>query len=656
MAYGSDITDAIPYPLSNPAGGQNYAPTGIAYDIAIAAQPFFLNNTDETPYRRVTAQYRKQQLDTTREPGEQTLTGWWLRSQSTFHYGQGIKFFEPAQDESLRFQYTFSKGCNIWEKGQVTLLKSVTSPHPTTGPIQSNKRPFQSTRSIRYSNKDAVLLWDEYDVDKIEADGTVVHFIDYASGVDEAVYAICDDGTNAYWVTNKVAGGSNKVHVYKKALTGNSGTAETLMFNINGVVATNAVIEFTKERLIMIVNNAIYEFPVSQSSAPTAVYTNPNTAYVYTSITSSGSAIYVAGYNGIQSVIQKFTLTTAGAMPTLTSAITAAELPVGEIVYKIYYYLGYMAIGTSLGLRIAQVSDNDGSIAYGPLLFESEQPVYDVAGFDKYLWCTTNVDGSPGVSRVDLGTQIGNNLVFAYAWDLYDPAKTGFLTTACAFIGNTNRLAFCTADNGAEDGSIYLESSDVLVASAELRTGYIRYNTLEHKIFKLMTPRFNTANGGLSIVSIDQNDVEYNLGSYDQGSFIDQVGISYPQGAQQFLGFKFTFTRSTTDNTQGPIFTGYQVNTLASIPRQRLIQYPIFMYDYEMDKFNNPTGYDGYAFSRLSTMQSIEDIGDLVRVEDFRTGESYLGLIEEMDFINKTPTDKRYSGFGGLLLVTIRTA
>jgi hypothetical protein len=656
MAYGSDITDPIPYPLSNPAGGQNYAPTGIAYDIAIAAQPFFLNNTDETPYRRVTAQYRKQQLDTTREPGEQTLTGWWLRSQSTFHYGQGIKFFEPAQDESLRFQYTFSKGCNIWEKGQVTLLKNVTSPHPTTGPIQSNKRPFQSTRSIRYSNKDAVLLWDEFDVDKIEADGTVVHFIDYTSGVDEAVYAICDDGTTAYWVTNKVAGGSNKIHVYKKALTGNSATADTLMFNINGIVATNAVIEFTKERLIMAVNNAIYEFPVSQSSAPTAVYTNPNTAYVYTSITSSGTAIYVSGYNGIQSVIQKFTLTTTNAMPTLASAVTAAELPVGEIIFKIYYYLGYMAIGTSLGLRIAQVSDADGSVAYGPLLFESEQPVYDVAGFDKYLWCTTNVDGSPGVSRVDLGTQIGNNLVFAYAWDLYDPAKTGFLTTACAFLGNSNRLAFCTADNGAEDGSIYLESLDVLVPSAELRTGYIRYNTLEHKIFKLMTPRFNTANGGLSIVSIDQNDVEYNLGSYEQGSFIDEVGISYPQGAQQFLGFKFTFTRSTTDTTQGPIFTGYQVNTLPSIPRQRLIQYPIFMFDFEMDKFNNPTGYEGYAFNRLSTMQSIEDIGDLVRVEDFRTGESYLGLIEEMDFINKTPTDKRYSGFGGLLLVTIRTA
>jgi hypothetical protein len=48
-------------------------------------------------------------------------------------------------------------------------------------------------------------------------------------------------------------------------------------------------------------------------------------------------------------------------------------------------------------------------------------------------------------------------------------------------------------------------------------------------------------------------------------------------------------------------------------------------------------------------------VGDTIRVQDFRTGESYLGIIEEMDFINKTPEDKRFSGFGGTLLVTIRT-
>jgi hypothetical protein len=78
-------------------------------------------------------------------------------------------------------------------------------------------------------------------------------------------------------------------------------------------------------------------------------------------------------------------------------------------------------------------------------------------------------------------------------------------------------------------------------------------------------------------------------------------------------------------------------------------------YDREMDKFNNETGYEGAAYDRMSQLESLENAGDTIKVEDFRTGESYIGLIEEMDFINKTPTDKRFSGYGGLLLVTIRT-
>ena len=725
MPYGSDVTNAIPYPLSNPTGSQSYAATGIAYDVAFGGIPFFLTTGDENPYRRVTAQYRKQQVDMSREPGEQTLTGWWLRSQSTFHLGQGIKFFEPQQDESLRFQYTFSKGCNVWEKGQITLLKDVDTSHITTGDLQANKRPSQILRSIRPSwtvtnkaltsnvatltigahkltvgstvnisnvdatfdgtyvltavaattisyaktatnvtsvastgavTQDSVLLWDEFDVDKIDVGGHLTHFIDYVPGTDYPVFAICDDGTYAYWVTNVLNAGTPRLRVYKKLLTADDTVSPTLMISNNGITVTNAVMEYTKERIIMCVNDSVYEFATTATSLPTAVYSHNDPDHIYTSITSSGAAIYIAGYGGIQSNIYKFTLTTAGAMPTLTSAITAAELPVGEVAFRIYYYLGYMAIGTSLGLRVAAVSDQDGSIAYGPLIFETEQPVYDVAGYDKYLWCATNVDGSPGVTRVDLGQQVGTNLVFAYAWDLYDPSKTGFVTTSCSFSGNTNRLVFCTANNGTTDGTIFIESATRLIAQAILRVGYIRYNTLENKIFKFLQPRYESTNGALAIYSVDQYNNEYSIGSFSQGADITQIGIPYPPTPQQYLGFKFVMDRSTTDNTKGPLFTGYQVRVLPSIPRQRLIQYPVELYDSEMDKFNNPTGYEGYAYDRLLNMQSIENLGDLIRVEDFRTGESYLGLIEEMDFINKTPTDKRYSGYGGMLLVTIRTA
>jgi hypothetical protein len=74
MPYGDDITEGIPYVLSNPVGATNYAATGEAYDIAIAGLPFFLAASDDNPYRRVTAQYRKQQIDQTREAGEQSIT------------------------------------------------------------------------------------------------------------------------------------------------------------------------------------------------------------------------------------------------------------------------------------------------------------------------------------------------------------------------------------------------------------------------------------------------------------------------------------------------------------------------------------------------------------------------------------------------------
>jgi hypothetical protein len=734
VPYGDDITEGLVYTLSNPAGSTNYSATGEAYDVAIAGLPFFLLNSDDSPYRRVTAQYRKQQIDQSREPGEQTLTGWWLRSQSSFHYGQGIKFFEPIQDESLRFQYTESKGVNVWTKGQATLLNSCASQHTITGGIQTNGRPWQYMRSIQWDKNsntyNGVLLSDEYDIDKIfpkitvsinnkaltsnvatltttaahglsvgmqivitGVDATfngeyritgvptattftyaktatnvpstavspvgtgvaeVIHFIDYNAGTDDPVFAICDDGVFAFWVTNQTSGGASKIHVYKKLLSDDSSVSPTLMFNATGVVVSTATMEYTKERIVMAVNDKVYEFSTTATSLPTPVYTHNDQDHIFTSITSSGSAIYISGYSGIQSNIYKFTLSTAGAMPTLTSAITAAELPVGEIVFKISYYLGNMAIGTSQGMRMADASQLDGSITYGALIFESTQPVYDFAFRDRYIWAASGVDGQAGLTRVDMGQPLGN-LLFPYAYDLYDPADTlGHYTTASAFLGDTNRLAFCNAGNG-EDGTIYVQSASELLAEGFLRTGYVRYNTLELKIFKLMQARVDTTNGGLLIDSIDYADNYFRIGTFAQEATVPEVNINYPQASQEYLGFQFTLTRSTTDSSKGPLFTGYQIKALPAIPRQRLIQYPLSCYDHESDHFGVEVGYEGSAYQRMSQLEQIENVGDTIRVEDFRTGESFIGLIEELDFRNATPSDKRFTGYGGLLLVTIRT-
>jgi hypothetical protein len=486
----------------------------------------------------------------------------------------------------------------------------------------------------------------------------VCHFVDYNAGTDNPVYAYCDDGVYAYWITKILDTGVDKTVMYKKLLTATASTAATEMWKDSSIVVTDAVMEFTKERIVAVINNKVFEIATNATSLPSAVYTHPVNDFTYTSITSSGAAIYVTGYSGSQSNIQKFTLASNGTMPTLTSAITAAEMPSGELIYKIYYYLGYMLIGTTKGVRVAAVSD-DGSLAYGPLVFESEQPVYDFAARDKYVWAATNVDGSPGTTRIDLGTQIAP-LVFPYAWDTYYYPETvgdritGRHTTACAFLNGTDRLAF-TTNKTTTNGRVYIESADRLVWEGYLQTGYIRYNTLEPKIFKFVFPRFISTNGGLVVKSITADDTEYTIGNYAQGADIGETGIPYPNTAQEYLAFKFVITPSTTDNTLGPLFNGYQVKALPAIPRQRLIQYPVFCYDHEMDKFGVSVGYEGSAWQRMQQLESIENLGDTIRIEDFRTGESFVGLIEEMDFINRTPQDKRFSGFGGVLLVTIRS-
>ena len=389
----------------------------------------------------------------------------------------------------------------------------------------------QYLRPIKWSTYEGVLAHDEYDVDKIDSNGNVTHFIDYNSGSASPVYAICDDGTQAFWITNT----ATKKTVYRKALTETStSTSGTVMFDEVGTVS-NAVMEYVKNRIVMAADNKVYEFAANAVAMPTPVYTNPSSSHVYTSITSSGPAIYLAGYNGIQSTIEKFTLNVAtGVMPTLTSAITAAELPTGEICHAIHYYLGYMLIGTSKGIRVAAVSDQDGSLSYGPLIVETSQPVYAFATRDKFAWATTGVGTDPGLTRIDLGTEI-ESLRFAYATDIYYGGVTGKKTTACSFIGETNRLAFTT-----NVGYTYLEDASTLLPSGYIKTGNIRYNTLEPKNFRRIIGRGVFDNGSMTISTVTEDSTEYDHISYDSSIPVQEVATSQPEAAQEFVAFKFT--------------------------------------------------------------------------------------------------------------------
>ena len=652
---GRDITDgranqSIAVDVGVVATTSIWQNTDIAYDIAVGGMPFILATSNERPYGRRTAPFKKDQFDSTNEPGEQSLTGWWIRSQMSFHGGSGINFFDPAtNDENGHYRFADSKGLNVWTKGEVTLLNNCTQGHNTTGAIRSNGRAFQTMRSIKWNSSSGVLLHDEYDVDKIDTDGIVTHFIDYNAGINAPVYAICDDGTTAYWITNS----ATKKEIYKKALTGTTSTANTLMFDEIGLV-TNATMEYVKDRIVMCVDNKVYNFAASAVAMPSVLYTHPVTSHTYTSITASGPAIYIAGYNGIQSTIQKFTLNTDGTMPTLSAAQVAAELPVGEIVHKIYYYLGYMMIGTDKGIRAAIVNDQDGSISYGPLIVETSQPCYDFAARNHFIWCATGVDGEPGVIRIDLSTEI-ETLRFAWANDIYYDGVTGHQTTACAFANGTDRLAFCTTYASATSGYVYMEDDTTLRTTGYLTTGNIRYGTLEPKNFKRLLARGNYTYGSMTLETLDANGNEYDHIAYDSSVPPVEVTTSTPATAQEYVAYKFIMYRDGTDSTKGPVFKGYQAKATIATPRQRLISHYVYCFDEETDKYNVPFGYSGRAYDRILALEAIEENGDIVTWQDLNTGESRQVQIEGISLVNNTPPDKNSNGFGGILEIVVRT-
>ncbi len=244
-------------------------------------------------------------------------------------------------------------------------------------------------------------------------------------------------------------------------------------------------------------------------------------------------------------------------------------------------------------------------------------------------------------------------LRFAYANDLYQSGVTGHSTTAVSLIGTTDRIFFCTAAGSV--GYAYMESEDVLNTNGYLTTGYIRYNTLEPKNFKRLLGRGDFTYGSMTLETVTADGTEFDLIAYSATVPPVEVTTNTPSGSQEYLGYKFILYRDGTDNTKGPVFKGYQAKATIATPRQRAIRFPVYCFDVETDRYNVTVGYEGRAYDRLSELETIEQNGDIVTWQDLTTDESRQVVIEQINFVRATPPDRGFSGYGGIIEMTIRT-
>ena len=661
-----DITDDVPIDLAVTSTETTFDLTDTAYDIVIDDLPFIVSVNNQNPYRRETAPYKKDQFDNSPEPGEQSLTGWWLRSQTSWHNGSGISFYEPGTDyQHVSHRFADSRGVDVWTIGEATLLPSVFHAYTGAAGINAAVGNDGTTDVLVSGDTNGILKKITLNAN---SSATTANYVYTATSYPQG-----HSGSDFGFTSVTTSGGKYYATCTGAIHRGTIGTLSSDVVFARHSATTNAFVKYAKGFIFFGENHILNLIDDSQGNTnahsgalPAGKQydsrTHLDSTFVWNDITGGQTNIYASGNAGNSGEIWKIpfddapTSTNNGTLlPDVSSSTVNATLPDGERVNAIHFYLGYLIVGTSKGVRICPVNVN-GDLTLGPLLVETS---YGVNGFTErgtYIYAATkakdsleNINGI--LIRIDLSQQFDDG-TFAYAYDLeYESTPD---SSDCTEVYNIDsRLVMVIQENG-NAGELQVEHTTNKRSSGWLRTGKIRYGTIEPKFFRYINLQCTTGQGdNIQVYTVDKFGTESSIVVISEGLSNQDILITAPSTKQEYMAFKFVFNNATDDQDL-PILEAYQIKSTPATRRQRLHQYPLSCYDNEMDRFNSIFGYDGRAMEFIQRIEAIEETGKFVNVTDYRTGEQYQGVIEEVRFSNESSPDKNSSGFGGLLLVTVR--
>lgn len=622
-----DITESLPALLSAREEAQSFSINSTQYDVAIGGVPFLSAVSDQRPYVRQTAAVQKQQFDSSRDAGEQTLDQFWLRSQTSWHRGAGITFYEPGTDELTPYRFAESQGVNVWTQGEVSLLKRTTK----VGPVSPGQSAYATTARLS----------DGTDVSMTVENGTVRRRT--ATGVTSLTGVTAETPVATAGSYALVGAGTS---IYRAAI---SGAAFAPLWT---GAAELPVPFWAKSRIIAAVGPSLYELTMAGGTWPTdAVFTHPDSEWTWTAVAEAPSAILVAGHGGGNGAVFRLALEDApsGQTPKLSQAYQVAELPPGEEIHAMRVYLGaYVGLGTSRGVRVGIVSGS-GEIQAGPLTVETQYPVRSLAARDSFLYAAVDrgmPDGTSGCVRINLGEQL-EDLRFPYAFDVQ--THTTGVVRSVAFLGNSGRVVL-----GVESEGVYLESDTQYETTGYVLSGKVRYGTVEQKGFKLADLGLRVPDGSVRFAAIDATNEVFIRAITNESSDGSSLSLANPPGTHEYLSFRITLTCST-DGLVTPVVESLQVKAIPAPARQRLVQFPLMCFDLERPGSGAPFGREGFAWSRVAALEEVESARATVQVQDFVTGETFDAQVEEVEFTRTGPRsgDNR-PNFGGFLKVTVR--
>jgi len=592
---------------------------GQGYDFAINDLQFKVAPDDKNPYQRATAQFRKDQLDTGQNPGDQSLTGWWTRGQFSFHKGAGVTYYEVEEGETILNRYYDAEGLDPFKKpGRLTCQQAWAGYAATVA-------------AVSYVSAVGSTL--------VALDGSTVKYGDFAAPASltpagtGTVLGLTTSPTLGYIVTT-----AGKVESFTSA------GAQVVLYT--GLTTTPRGIWYVKGRLLVNDSNGKwYQLATNPAAPPQAVaagdviFTGSDWATASVVCDTPGP-ILIGNSNRI------FTATpdNTGAIPVLSAPIQVAELPPGETVSALAFHLGFVVIVTGAGVRVGVLSDT-GQLTYGPLLVEratgtTTPPTTSIARYSTRA--SVVIDNR--IIEIDLSKQIGNGLEFA--WTGRGEPYAGSETAAGVTTLNiTTQIAW--ANNK-------INHSDTNLLSGYLRTGFHRFATLEPKRFDSVRVTLDGPSGTCEVIRVDSEGNELSLFAIDAAvSHVEDVPLRMTR-SEETVALKFVLTPAPGAPTISPVLLGYQLRALPEPARQEMIRVPLEMKDIERRQPARGMGRVGGAWARFQALKEAEQAGAIVNFSDYRIGETGRAYVESVEFSNITPPSHGSSGFGGTAFVTLR--
>lgn len=615
-------------------GGQPVADPFSLYDIAINGLQFELSNNKDNPLVRETAPFEKQRIDQETTAGEQTLLGWWQKSQDSFNGGAGQLQLEPAFPTPFdHIRYDLSRNVDVSVPGQVTRL-------PDMAIVAADVATQIQTLAVSGLDAVAYLIGTTVKL-ATHITGTPV-VSSFAPTAGDPIQSITTDGSMIYassatqvWSMNP-----NSLACVLLATFPSSGTS---------------TVGWAMARLMVGWNNTAFALDVSQTgvtlnltTSPYLLYTHPTAAYRWRCFAETPTAIVGAGDAAGLSTVNAFTLVQGTTAPTLAVAGQMAKMPIGETILSMYNAEGtYLALGTTAGVRIGQFEPLYSKFSYGPLeLLPTDPTIPCVAltGRSNFVYAAGKAYDEAGLIKIDLGLKVDGAGRFAWAPDLITPTANTNAALAVGLLPVSNRIVFSVTGQG-----ILLEGVGAGTGrEAWIRTSRIRYNTTEPKLFKFGRVRGSFTAGDVNISAITPagQTLLLRVGNV----LTDPDEFRLPSASTEWMQLLLQIDGATT------VLKSYGVKALPGTPRQRILQFVVSIADNETSKTGQRARQALSTRARLNALEALDRLGDEVVLQEFTPSAVVTTrvVIDKVSFVQIGRPNKR-SDLGGNCTITLRT-